>query len=81
MHKPNTLIPEKFSGRTGTVQRNKNAQTSAKDTRPIVLKNIFFLALLPTLLPASQAEIQALAAMLKEQTELHIRITGHLQTM
>ena len=55
----------------------KMRKPAPKDTRPIVLKNIFFESASANLLPASQAEIQALAAMLKEQAGLQIRITGH----
>ena len=47
------------------------------DSRPIVLKNIFFETGSAILQAASFAEIQALAAMLKDQAQLHIRIVGH----
>lgn len=77
MHSEHFDTGENFLVEQAQYKEIKMRKPAPKDTRPIVLKNIFFESASANLLPASQAEIQALAAMLKEQTELHIRITGH----
>lgn len=48
-----------------------------EDTRPVILKNIFFDSGSATLKAASMPEIEALADMLKTNATIHIQILGH----
>ncbi|MBK8701497.1 MAG: OmpA family protein [Saprospiraceae bacterium] len=50
---------------------------SAATPKPIVLHNIFFVSGSAELLPASGNELDALAALLNQNADMDIRITGH----
>lgn len=51
--------------------------STSKSYTPIVLQNIFFDSGSAALLPASDHEIQLIAAMMQENLDISIKITGH----
>lgn len=54
-----------------------NPTPTTTNTKPVVLKNVFFETGSATLQPASKAELNVLVRLLTENTELKIQINGH----
>ena len=77
LHSEHFDTGENFDIERAQVKRVKMRKPVVTDSRPVILKNIFFASGSATLEPTSMPELMALAEMLRTHAGINIRILGH----